>query len=114
MLSCARGRSKTRALGGSVGGLTNLVEEQKNEPGLLTINLVRFDGEVEVVHRMAGPEGVTIELEPRGSTALYDSIGIGINTLATDIDALPEHDKSATVHVIVVTDGGPVHVLVTV
>jgi len=88
-----------------VGGLTALVEEQKNQPGLLTLNLVQFDGQVEVLHRLADPAGVTIELEPRGSTALYDAVGVGINTLAADINALPEHAKPGTVQVIVVTDG---------
>jgi hypothetical protein len=48
---------------------------------------------------------VTIELEPRGATALYDGLGFGLNTLQADIDALPEHAKPSTVQVIVVTDG---------
>jgi len=88
-----------------VGGLAALVEEQKNQPGLLTLSLVRFDGEVEVVNRMEDPTKVVIELEPRGSTALYDAVGVGINTLAADIDALPEHARPGTVQVVVVTDG---------
>ena len=88
-----------------VGGLTALVEEQRKQPGLLTLSIVTFDGQIELTHRMADPKGVAIQLEPRGSTALYDAIGVGINTLASDLDALPEHAKPSTIQVIVVTDG---------
>ena len=88
-----------------VGGLTGLLEEQKKQPGLLTLSIVSFDNQVELTHRMADPEGVSIELDPRGSTALYDAVGVGINTLQADIDALPEHARPSTVQVIVVTDG---------
>jgi uncharacterized protein YegL len=88
-----------------VGGLNGLIEEQKKQPGLLTINLVQFDNQIELIHRLADPAGVTIELEPRGGTALYDGIGVGINTLQADIDALPEHARPGTIQVIVVTDG---------
>jgi len=88
-----------------VGGLTNLLEEQKNQPGLLTISTVQFDSEVELLHRMAAPSGVSVVLEPRGATALYDAVGVGINTLQSDIDALPDHARPGAVQVIVVTDG---------
>jgi hypothetical protein len=88
-----------------VGGLNDLIEEQKKQPGLLTINLVQFDNQIELLHRLADPASVTIKLKPRGGTALYDGIGVGINTLQADIDALPEHARPGTVQVIVVTDG---------
>jgi hypothetical protein len=88
-----------------VGGLNGLLEEQKKQPGLLTVSVVSFDNQIDLLHRMADPAGVAIELEPRGGTALYDAMGVGINTLASDIDALPEHARPSTVQVIVVTDG---------
>ena len=88
-----------------VGGLTALLHEQAKQPGLLTLSVVSFDNEIDLTHRMADPASVTIGLEPRGSTALYDAVGVGINTLQADIDALPEHAKPSTVQVIVVTDG---------
>jgi hypothetical protein len=88
-----------------IGGLNGLIEEQKNQPGLLTINLVQFDNQIDIVHRLADPASVTVDLEPRGSTALYDGLGVGINTLQADIDALPEHARPGTIQVIVVTDG---------
>ena len=88
-----------------VAGLTTLVEAQKKQPGLLTISMVSIDNQVELQHQMATPDAVSIQLEPRGGTALYDGMGCGLNTLQADIDALPDHAKPETVQVVVVTDG---------
>jgi uncharacterized protein YegL len=88
-----------------VGGLTSLLDEQKAEPGLLTVSMVTFDDAVELVHSMASPEAVGIELKPRGSTALYDALGFALNNLQSSIDALPDPVKPGNVQVIVVTDG---------
>lgn len=105
MLIIDRSGSMSSIRDDMVGGLNGLLEEQKKQPGLLTVSVVSFDNEVELSHRMAAPSGVTVELDPRGSTALYDAMGFGINTMASDIDALPEHARPSTVQVIVVTDG---------
>lgn len=105
MLIIDRSGSMSSIRDDMVGGLNGLLEEQKKQPGLLTVSVVSFDNEIELPHRMAAPSGVTVELDPRGSTALYDAMGFGINTLASDIDALPEHARPSTVQVIVVTDG---------
>ena len=105
MLIVDRSGSMSSIRDDMVGGLTTLVEEQKKQPGLLTISMVSFDNQIELQHQMATPDAVTIELEPRGGTALYDAMGFGLNTLQADIDALPDHAKPETVQVVVVTDG---------
>ena len=105
MLIIDRSGSMSSIRDDMVGGLNGLLEEQKKQPGLLTVSVVSFDNAIELPHRMAAPSGVTVELDPRGSTALYDAMGFGINTMASDIDALPEHARPSTVQVIVVTDG---------
>jgi hypothetical protein len=105
MLIIDRSGSMSSIRDDMVGGLNGLLEEQKKQPGLLTVSVVSFDNAVELPHRMAAPSGVTVELDPRGATALYDAMGFGINTMASDIDALPEHAKPSTVQIIVVTDG---------
>jgi hypothetical protein len=105
MLIIDRSGSMSSIRDDMVGGLTTLVEEQRNQPGLLTISMVSFDNQIELQHQMATPDAVTIELEPRGGTALYDAMGFGLNTLQADIDALPDHAKPETVQVVVVTDG---------
>jgi len=105
MLIVDRSGSMSSIRDDMVGGLTTLVEEQKKQPGLLTISMVSFDNQVELQHQMATPDAVSIQLEPRGGTALYDAMGFGLNTLQADIDALPDHAKPETVQVVVVTDG---------
>jgi hypothetical protein len=105
MLIIDRSGSMSSIRDDMVGGLNGLLEDQKKQPGLLTVSVVSFDNAVELPHRMAAPSGVTVELDPRGATALYDAMGFGINTMASDIDALPEHAKPSTVQIIVVTDG---------
>lgn len=105
MLIVDRSGSMSSIKDDMIGGLTALVEEQKAQPGLLTISMVSFDDTVELVHSMASPDSVNIELEPRGSTALYDALGFGLNALQSSIDALPDHAKPGTVQIIVVTDG---------
>ena len=105
MLIIDRSGSMSSIRDDMVGGLTALVEEQRKQPGLLTISMVSFDNQVELQHQMATPSAVNIQLEPRGGTALYDGMGFGLNTLQADIDALPDHAKPETVQVVVVTDG---------
>lgn len=105
MLIIDRSGSMSSIKNDMVGGLTTLVEEQKKQPGLLTISVVSFDNQVELQHQMAAPSSVSIQLEPRGATALYDAVGFGLNTMQADIDALPDHAKPATVQIVVVTDG---------
>jgi hypothetical protein len=105
MLIIDRSGSMSSIRDDMVGGLTTLVEEQRKQPGLLTISMVSFDNQIELQHQMAAPSAVNIQLEPRGGTALYDAMGFGLNTLQADIDALPDHAKPETVQVVVVTDG---------
>lgn len=88
-----------------VGGLMNLLDEQRQLPGLVTVDLVIFDEVVETTHALANIENVIIELEPRGRTALHDAIGIGVTGFSQRIEQLPEHARPHTVQVVVVTDG---------
>ena len=88
-----------------VGGLSTLLEQQAAETGLLTIDMVSFDDQIEYAHSLALPSAVTVELDPRGSTALYDAIGIGVHGFGKVLAAMPEHARPDTVQVIVVTDG---------
>ncbi|WP_167043494.1 vWA domain-containing protein [Salinibacterium sp. ZJ454] len=88
-----------------VGALTTLVTEQAAAPGLLTVDLVQFDNKIEQVFSLADPATVTIELEPRGGTALFDAIGIAITEFGRTLAAMPEHARPSTVQVVIVTDG---------
>ena len=66
----------------TVGGFNSLIEKQKQAPGEALVSLVLFDDQFEVVHHRR----VITSLEPltkdtyyvRGSTALVDAVGRGI------------------------------------
>jgi hypothetical protein len=88
-----------------VGGIEQLIRAQDAQPGMLTVDLVTFDTEVERTHHFADPLDVHVELEPRGATALYDAIGWSFNGFGASLAELPEHARPGTVLVTIVTDG---------
>ncbi|WP_166785399.1 vWA domain-containing protein [Cryobacterium sp. TMT2-17-1] len=89
-----------------VGGLTAMLAAQAAEPGLLTVDIVTFDDEIEHTHTLADPSDIAVELDPRGMTALHDAIGIAVTEFGETLRVLPEHARPGTVQVVVVTDGG--------
>ncbi len=88
-----------------IGGLQTLLDSQAADQGRLTVDVVDFDNEIVLRHTMADPKALTITLDPRGSTALYDAIGISLQGFAERLAALPEFARPETVQVVVVTDG---------
>lgn len=88
-----------------VGGLTTMLADQAAEPGLLTVDIVTFDTEIEQQCSLADPKDVTITLDPRGATSLFDAIGQSVTGFGRVLAALPEHARPETVQVVVVTDG---------
>ena len=88
-----------------VGGLTAMLAQQAAEPGILTVDIVTFDTEIELQCTMSNPSDVAIVLEPRGGTALFDAIGMSVTGFGRTLAALPEHARPETVQVVVVTDG---------
>lgn len=88
-----------------VGGLEQLLRTHATEPGLLRVDIVTFDDQIEVTHHFADPTDVSVDLVPRGMTALHDAMGYAINGFGAQLAALPEHARPGNVQVIVVTDG---------
>ena len=88
-----------------VGGLTAMLAPQAGEPGRLTVDIVTFDTEIEQQCSLADPAEVTVVLEPRGGTALFDAIGQSVSDFGRVLAALPEGARPETVQVVVVTDG---------
>jgi len=88
-----------------IGGVEQMIETQAAQPGMLTIDVVTFDTEIELTHHFADPKSVRVELVPRGSTALYDAIGWSFNGFGEALAELPGHARPGTVLVTVVTDG---------
>ena len=82
-----------------------MLADQAAEPGLLTVDIVTFDTEIELQCSLADPKDVTITLDPRGATSLFDAIGQSVTAFGRVLAALPEHARPETVQVVVVTDG---------
>lgn len=89
-----------------IGGFDAFLTEQRAGDGQCTVTLAQFDNVYEVVYRDIDLAQVPpLELEPRGSTALLDSMGKLITDTSADIGALAEDDKPGTVIVAIMTDG---------
>lgn len=77
----------------TVDGFNTFLEEQKNSEGEAYITLIQFDDRYEVDYKsIPVKEADNLILNetyvPRGSTALYESIGKTINELDTDRDVV--------------------------
>lgn len=88
------------------GGLNAYIEKQKAEPGSATASLHQFDNEYEDVYVDLPLEDVPVfTLEPRGSTALFDSIARTITNTRKRIAAMPANRRPGIVHLNIATDG---------
>lgn len=88
------------------GGLRQFIEDQKREPGKMTMTVVRFDTEYELRHRNVDLKDIDgIKLEPRGGTALLDAIGKTIVIVGEDLAAMAEADRPGKVLFVIITDG---------
>lgn len=87
--------------------LKEFVNKQTLEPGRLTIDTVFFDDEVESRAKMIDPEKDTLDLsvKPRGMTALFDAVGLKIQSFGDDLSNLPEEERPGKVIVVIATDG---------
>ena len=81
------------------GGVNQFLAEQKDVPSEANLTLVEFDHEHNKVHDQVNLKSVgKYTLNPRGSTALLDTIGYTLNDQ-------PEFPKGTKVIVVIVTDG---------
>jgi len=89
-----------------VGGFDAFLGEQRAGDGECLVTLAQFDNEYEIVYRSKPLSDVPpLELNPRNSTALLDSMGKLITDTAAEIAALTEENKPGTVVVAIMTDG---------
>jgi hypothetical protein len=89
-----------------IGGFDAFLTEQRAGDGECRVTLAQFDDEYEVVyHAVPVGEVPALELNPRGMTALLDSMGKLITDTTAEIAALGEDDKPGSVIVAIMTDG---------
>ena len=93
----------------AISGFNNFLRDQAAEPGLARLTLMLFDDQFEYpVSSLPLPEITPLDTTiytARGSTALLDAMGTGIDQLGKRLAALPESDRPGTVIVAILTDG---------
>jgi hypothetical protein len=87
------------------GGINGVLEEQKNLPGEVTVDVAYFDDKFTYDDRFLSLGSASIEINPRGGTALYDAIVSSTAKFGEALAQLPEEDRPGTVLTIIVTDG---------
>ena len=90
----------------TVGGFAAFIAEQRQTAGDCRVTLAQFDNDYEVVYRDRSVADVpTLDLQPRGMTALLDATGRLITDAGAALSALPENQRPGTVVVAIMTDG---------
>ena len=92
----------------TVSGFNEFIRSQRALPGEVSVKLVEFDDQYEVVFdkRLADVPELTQDLfVPRGRTALFDAQGRTIVALGEELAALAESERPSKVIVMTLTDG---------
>ena len=85
--------------------LQGFLTEQGKQPGLVRVDFATFSTSYTLDHRMADPLSISVQIEPRGGTALYDAIGNCVNGFTAEMQALPPHARPSKTVILVATDG---------
>jgi Mg-chelatase subunit ChlD len=85
------------------GAFSNFLSEQKDVPGEARVTLVKFNSIVTTVYQgIEVKSAAKLDLKPTGNTALYDAIGMTMNTQRDRIAA----EKWADLVIFVVSTDG--------
>jgi hypothetical protein len=88
------------------GGFESFIAAERGQQGTTLVTLVQFDDRYDVVYRNPQIGSVpSLELEPRGTTALLDALGRFVTEVGADLAVLPEDERPGEVTVLVMTDG---------
>src|SRR5664279_2003002 len=92
-----------------IEGFNDFIKNQKKEPGELSVTLVQFDTEYEVLQDHRGVNDIPLLTDkiyiPRGMTALNDSWVRLIEETGAKLAAMKEEDRPEKVLLISFTDG---------
>jgi hypothetical protein len=92
----------------TVAGFNEFIRSQRALPGDVTVKLVQFDDQYEVVFDKPlsdVPELTQDLFVPRGMTALFDAQGKTIVALGEELAAMTESERPSKVIVMTLTDG---------
>jgi hypothetical protein len=101
-----RSGSMSTIVDDTVGGFDAFIKEQRKEPGECQVTLAQFDDAYEEVYADRPiAEVPSLVLQPRGTTALLDSIARLVIDAGKRLAAMPEEQRPDTVIVGIMTDG---------
>jgi hypothetical protein len=101
-----RSGSMSTIVDDTVGGFDSFIGEQRKQPGDCRVTLAQFDDAYEEVYAdRAIAEVPSLVLQPRGTTALLDSIARLVIDAGKRLEAMPEDQRPGTVIVGIMTDG---------
>ena len=87
-------------------GWRELINGQRQNPGLCYVTLAQFDTEYEVLYPPTDINAVPeFSLVPRGGTALLDAAGRFITEVGEHLSELPEDKRPGHVICLIMTDG---------
>ena len=90
----------------TVGGFDAFIAEQRSTAGECRVTLAQFDDHYEEVYADRPVADVpSLALQPRGTTALLDSVARLVMDAGQRLAALPEDQRPGTVVVGIMTDG---------
>ena len=90
----------------TVGGFDAFIAEQRTTPGECRVTLAQFDDHYEEVYADRPIADVpSLVLQPRGTTALLDSVARIVTDAGQRLAAMPEDRRPGTVIVGIMTDG---------
>lgn len=90
------------------GGLRTFIDGQRKAPGDARLTFYRFDFTGERVFENRDLKQVAdyeLRLEPRGSTALVDTMVTAIDEVGRRLSSLPESERPENVVFVTITDG---------
>jgi predicted metal-dependent peptidase len=92
----------------TVGGFDTFIEDQKKLAGDVEVTLVQFDHEYEYLYKavpLSEVRSIDPTYQPRGSTALLNSLGRLIDETGKRLAETPETKRPEKVLFIILTDG---------
>lgn len=88
------------------GGFNAFIDTQKEAKGTCHVTLAQFDTRYETVYSATPLNEVpALDLQPRGCTALYDSMGKIITETSAYLNSLPKKKRPASIICAIMTDG---------
>ncbi|MCL2522792.1 MAG: VWA domain-containing protein [Erysipelotrichales bacterium] len=93
----------------TIGGYNSFIEKQQKENGEANLTTVLFDNQYELLHDRIDITKVKTLTENeyfvRGTTALFDALGITIETIGKKLAEIKEQDRPGKVIFVITTDG---------